>query len=376
MIGQDVTASYIYVQPEGLVDRGDDNSNYVGPFDVSQVGDKSDSPNATTSNDKEKNIFSTDNEWALLDATPASCANIGIHYLFPNKPPVDLVISGPNFGRNSTALYIMSSGTIGASMEAALCGVKSIGLSYAYETRKHEFRVIDEASKLSVKLIEYLYNNWGETESHNSAAATALSSDIKHKSVEEQGQAKKDVQLYSVNVPLVDTLSADNTRIMYTHILQNQWGPVFEPWEQYEHRIEKKRHDIEAGKATSLDEEVHIGVPVPKLPHESSNPPATIETKKEVDADNKASSSNGSNDSKNSYNSKNLEGSNADTNGTVKRDKKLTQFRWKPDYQAVRESVKQSPAGNDGWAVDQGFVSVTPLKACFHCVEIKGDIKF
>ena len=41
--------------------------------------------------------------WMLLDGTPASCTNIGLYYN-RRKKPVDLVISGPNYGRNSTAL--------------------------------------------------------------------------------------------------------------------------------------------------------------------------------------------------------------------------------------------------------------------------------
>lgn len=294
MIGQDVTASYIYVQPEQ--DREQDNSNYVGPFDVSLAHEQHGgvaAPGPETNIVVPANSTTTaDNEWVLLDATPASCANIGIHHLFPTKPPVDLVVSGPNFGRNSTALYIMSSGTVGASMEAALCGVRAIGLSYAYETREHDFAAIDAASRLSVRLLAHLYNNWGA------------------------GAGAGEVQLYSVNVPLAVPLT-DRTRVMYTHILQNQWGPVFEPWEAYESR--------------DSTNETHIGVPVPGQ-----------------------------------------EGD--ETNGTARRDKRLTQFRWNPDYQAVRRSVKSSEPGNDGWAVDQGFVSVTPLRACFHCVPVEGDI--
>ncbi len=41
-----------------------------------------------------------ENKWTLLTGTPASCASIGIHFLFPDGKP-DLVISGPNFGRNT-----------------------------------------------------------------------------------------------------------------------------------------------------------------------------------------------------------------------------------------------------------------------------------
>lgn len=286
MIGQDVTASYIYPNDPTSSDEG--YYDYQGPYDVPQQ-------------DKAHK-----DEWVLLDATPASCANIGIHHMFNHKSPVDLVISGPNFGRNSTALYIMSSGTVGAAMEAALCGVRAIGISYAYETKTHDHNLIDTASRLAVELVEHLYTNW---------------------------DTKDGVQLYSVNIPLVEGLG-DSTRVLYAHILQNQWGPVFEPWEDFE-----RRRDADP-KAVAEEEELHIGVPVPSLIEDGDSNQLTHQT-----------------------------------NGTANRNKARRQFRWKPDYQAVRDSVKGSKEGNDGWAVDQGHISVTPLRACFHVVDIAGDIK-
>lgn len=33
-------------------------------------------------------------EWILVDGTPASCAQIGIHHYFHEKAPIDLVVSG------------------------------------------------------------------------------------------------------------------------------------------------------------------------------------------------------------------------------------------------------------------------------------------
>jgi tubulin--tyrosine ligase len=33
-------------------------------------------------------------EWILVDGTPASCAQIGIHHYFEEKGPIDLVVSG------------------------------------------------------------------------------------------------------------------------------------------------------------------------------------------------------------------------------------------------------------------------------------------
>ncbi|ANB15871.1 Pby1p [Sugiyamaella lignohabitans] len=170
LVGHNVTASYIYTNEiNGPID---------GPFDAPQPGKQG-------------------TEWTLLDGTPASCANIGIHHLYKDKGPIDLVISGPNYGRNSTALYIMSSGTVGASMEAALCGVKSVSISYGFDSRMHDPIQIAQAAKTSVRLTQYLYDNWQEP-----------------------------TQLYSVNIPLCESLS-DDTKIVYTHILENTWGAAF-----------------------------------------------------------------------------------------------------------------------------------------------------
>lgn len=56
----------------------------------------------------------------LVNGTPAACSQIGLHHFFKERGEVDLVISGPNFGRNSSAVYAMSSGTLGGGFEAAL----------------------------------------------------------------------------------------------------------------------------------------------------------------------------------------------------------------------------------------------------------------
>jgi tubulin--tyrosine ligase len=37
-------------------------------------------------------------------------------------------------------------------------------------------------------------------------------------------------------------------------------------------------------------------------------------------------------------------------------------FRWSPSFTDVFRSVRQAPPGNDGWAVENGYIrSVTPL---------------
>ncbi|EEH19910.2 5'/3'-nucleotidase SurE [Paracoccidioides brasiliensis Pb03] len=138
-------------------------------------------------------------EWILIDSTPASCVQIGLFHYFKDRGPIDLVISGPNYGRNTTAVFALSSGTIGGAMEAAMCGLKAIALSFAFSSRDHDPIVIAEASRHSVRLIGYVYENWGE-----------------------------DVDLYSINVPLEPGVSEG--KVLYTDILQNRWtsGSCFE----------------------------------------------------------------------------------------------------------------------------------------------------
>jgi hypothetical protein len=51
-------------------------------------------------------------------------------------------------------------------------------------------------------------------------------------------------------------------------------------------------------------------------------------------------------------------------------------FKWAPTFKDVYESVEASEPGNDGWAVAQGFTSVTPLRANFmHVNGFEGEIK-
>ncbi|KIW18470.1 5'/3'-nucleotidase SurE [Exophiala spinifera] len=138
-------------------------------------------------------------EWILIDGTPASCVQIGLHHFFKDRGPVDLVVSGPNYGRNTTAVFALSSGTIGGALEGAMSGMKSIALSYAFDSREHDPEVIRTASKLSARLMEKLLNEWPD-----------------------------DVHLYSINVPL--RKDVEQKKIVYTEMLQNRWhnGSSFE----------------------------------------------------------------------------------------------------------------------------------------------------
>jgi len=97
-------------------------------------------------------------EWVLIDGSPTTATNVGLfntdvllgaesHPVRRNaaapasgevaQPPpfsswADLVISGPNFGRNTGTAFALSSGTLGAALSGALAGVKSIAISYGH----------------------------------------------------------------------------------------------------------------------------------------------------------------------------------------------------------------------------------------------------
>ncbi|KAI5959322.1 PBY1 [Candida theae] len=189
--GKPLVSTYIYTKYSTEKPNPDINK-YEGPFDH---------PVKRYSDNKEEY-----QEWCLINSTPAACADIGIHHLYRQSKhkPIDLVISGPNFGKNSSNLYILTSGTVGAAMEAVTHGVRAIALSYAFNSMDHDFNTLKEAAKISVKLIKKLYT------------------ELTH---------HPEIDLFSINIPLVDSLKLGQTKIEYAPILQNQWGSIYTPQE-------------------------------------------------------------------------------------------------------------------------------------------------
>lgn len=203
-------------------------------------------------------------EWVLVDGTPASCVQIGLYHYFHDKGPIDLVVSGPNYGRNSTAVFSLSSGTLGGALEAAVCKRRAIALSYAFFSRNHDPEIIAGASRLSVQIIEYLYKNWGSN-----------------------------VDLYSVNVPLVENV--ESRKVMWTSMLQNYWGAgsCFQEVEDEEGDADEEEFNIRERE----------GIP---------------------EAEGKA----------------------------VRHTHK--HFKWAPRFTDVYKSVEEAGPGNDGWVVQEG----------------------
>lgn len=144
--------------------------------------------------DYEKQQFTAEKEgqddWYLLSGTPATCTAIGIHHICKEKP--DLLLSGPNYGRNSSSIAALASGTIGAALEAAGAGVRGIAVSYAfYKECKPEW--IEAATRLTVQLTQHLMDHWDTG-----------------------------VDLYTINIPLCQELFDGKCKIHKTHIHQGR----------------------------------------------------------------------------------------------------------------------------------------------------------
>ena len=129
--------------------------------------------------------------WTVLDGPPASCTQIGLFHSECPAGDIDLVISGPNHGRNASSIYNLSSGTVGGALEGALCGKRSISVSFGSKDPQPA-ALIHAACRRTVSLIEYLTANW------NSA-----------------------VELYNVNVPMVE--SVETCQAEFTIPCRSYW---------------------------------------------------------------------------------------------------------------------------------------------------------
>ena len=134
-----------------------------------------------------------DTDWVVIqNGTPASCTQLGLYNLFPTRPSVDLVISGPNHGRNASTIYNLSSGTVGGALEAATCGKRGIAVSFGSKDEQDP-GIIAAASRLSVRVVEYLFREWDER-----------------------------VEIYNLNVPMRGDVEGRPVR--YTRALGNVWS--------------------------------------------------------------------------------------------------------------------------------------------------------
>lgn len=248
-------------------------------------------------------------EWVLVSGTPASCTQLGLHHLFQDLPPIDLVVSGPNWGRNATTIYNLSSGTVGGALEAALCRKKAIAISFASKDDQPS-EVIAAAARIAVRLIERLYRKWG------------------------QG-----VELYNINVPMIPEV--ETCKILYTQALQSSWitGSLY--------------------KELGTNGHVNGGINGNLRERTTGDSKCSQNSGDQRDDPKKAHGqvANGHVNGNTNGNPESYSGPHSEPGGLMKPAiVKRKFFKWAPQLADIARCVEESPPGTDAWAVKNGAI--------------------
>ena len=110
-----------------------------------------------------KTVRSHELQLQTLNGTPADCVQVGLYHLL--KTPPAMVVSGINMGENTGHGRILSSGTVGACMEAAIAGIRALCASIQippevrekvdfFEHKNHH--IFDNHAKIVEKLVGIL----------------------------------------------------------------------------------------------------------------------------------------------------------------------------------------------------------------------------
>lgn len=203
-------------------------------------------------------------------------------------------MSGPNLGRNTSAAFSLSSGTLGAALSSALSQTRSIAISYGTVGRYPPQTLFDPAHALSTKIIQYLWDNWGKDAS---------------------GLRNGEVDLYSVNIPMIPGLSSESG-------LPITWTRV---WRNTYHRLFKAYSPDQAAELEHLDLQ--------------ARPDSSITTSAQAPAQ-------------------------AQGNVSPKTTSGSLAFQFSPDMSGLIGLQPSSlPEGTDSWAIEKGWVSISPLRA-------------
>ena len=93
--------------------------------------------------------------WTYLDATPVSCVKFGLEFKYEHRNP-DLVVTGINHGTNASTAANYSA-TLGAAEEAAINGLKAVGVSLCDFRSDADFSAIQA---LLPEIMRKLLENW------------------------------------------------------------------------------------------------------------------------------------------------------------------------------------------------------------------------
>ena len=91
--------------------------------------------------------------WSV-DGTPADCASLGL-FLVGRQDPADLVLAGINRGMNLGGACVYS-GTVGAALEAAMCGTQAMAVSLCVDPREDGPAHYATAARLALRVAGWM----------------------------------------------------------------------------------------------------------------------------------------------------------------------------------------------------------------------------
>lgn len=192
--------------------------------------------------------------------------------------------------------------------------MRAIALSYGNFQYPTPPEFLEPANSLSARIIDSLWNDWGRDE--DSAPLKAFTIEHLQEDAEKEmalkqtrGLREGEVDLYSINVPMVPALvKPEGVRIVWTRLFRNVYGRLFDNQ--------------------------------PSLKSHAQVPHPAIETKADDPSEVKPSAED-------------------------EEDHRLI-FRFDPDFKGlVHPEPSTLPIGTDAWAIHHDLVSVTPLRASF-----------
>ncbi len=140
-----------------------------------------------------------------VNGTPADCIQIGLFNLL--KEPPRLVVSGINTGSNAGRSRVLSSGTAGAGMEAALNGVKAVVSSLHLSMTNEEYKEINFTDPKNYHLFE---------------PAAAITTKVVAALIDQE--LSDEIDLISVNIPLKATAE---TEFEVGDLARDGYGQIF-----------------------------------------------------------------------------------------------------------------------------------------------------
>jgi 5'-nucleotidase len=151
-----------------------------------------------------KSVESFELQQQTLTGTPADCVQVGLYHLLQTPPA--MVVSGINIGENTGHGRILSSGTVGACMEAAIAGIKALCAS------------IQVPPDMREKIDFFEHKNHYIFENHAKIVEKLVGILIKK-------DFPKGVDIFSVNMPFDADL---DTKLELTKPFKASYGSLFE----------------------------------------------------------------------------------------------------------------------------------------------------